>query len=484
MALQSACVGSFGSVLQEVEVRSDPPGATVTLEPDGSRVTTPGRVLLRRGTAYRARFELEGHRPVVVSVTPAPRSPLLRSLVGPAEFRPVVSAELFAARLARRLPLLGETGGTNVVLALDSPVPGVPVGGLEGGLGFVWGRAFEAAQDGYQTVDVVLVIDNSAATATPAGMDIDGDGQAGGGWLPLLGGADRSAPDPDDSLLAAQVSGMQQLLEHLDPVQTRIGVVLSAGGPDVPARTVAPLTSDHAKVRRTLAALLAERPAGESDPAAALELATAELLGLEDGISEFREGAQPAIVLLSHRARLQPGDPGWDAERERARQAAQQAADLGIRIEVLGLGEPGRAAGELFGEIATQSGGRFTAVADLRNLSAVCDGLSLADIDSLGVYNLTLKQPAAYLVQGADGTFGALVPFQAGANQIQTYVRSREGLERQLIRKIQFDPAASVQALSAGQQRVRDELLALRERDREPQTPVGSPLPMSDGTAP
>ena len=68
--LTAGCATLISGRTQEIRVRSNPPGATVMVEPSGEHTTTPGTLSLRRsGAPYRLLFELQGHTRQSVMLT-------------------------------------------------------------------------------------------------------------------------------------------------------------------------------------------------------------------------------------------------------------------------------------------------------------------------------------------------------------------------------------------------------------------------------
>ena len=64
------CAMLLNTPFQSVHVESVPAGAAVRIEPGEHRVVAPADVRLKRGTAYLATFELEGHRPAARQLNP------------------------------------------------------------------------------------------------------------------------------------------------------------------------------------------------------------------------------------------------------------------------------------------------------------------------------------------------------------------------------------------------------------------------------
>ncbi len=78
-----------------------------------------------------------------------------------------------------------------------------------------------------EPVDLVLLLDVSAATDEPSGLDVDGDGELGfhpGRYLRVLQPPDYDlhCTDPDDTILAAEIAAATRLIEHAGDRRGRI----------------------------------------------------------------------------------------------------------------------------------------------------------------------------------------------------------------------------------------------------------------------
>ena len=120
--------------------------------------------------------------------------------------------------------------------------------------------------------------------------------------------------------------------------------------------------------------------------------------------------------------------------------------------------------------MARVSRGRFTPVRKPGDLIQVIENVNFANLDQLTVRNVTLDQPAAELVQKADGGFGALVPVQGGRNVIEVWARASDGTEARAQVAIQFLAGAKPVATPPGLVSLRNQLLEKRivtlRRDR------------------
>ena len=61
----SGCATAIHGPMQKVSIRSTPAGATATILPLDSRITTPGEVTLTRRSVYTVRFEKDGYQCVL-----------------------------------------------------------------------------------------------------------------------------------------------------------------------------------------------------------------------------------------------------------------------------------------------------------------------------------------------------------------------------------------------------------------------------------
>ena len=64
----SGCATVVHGTTQTMDITSTPPGATATILPEGSSVTTPAKVELARKQVHTVLFKLEGYEPETVYV--------------------------------------------------------------------------------------------------------------------------------------------------------------------------------------------------------------------------------------------------------------------------------------------------------------------------------------------------------------------------------------------------------------------------------
>jgi len=66
MGAAGGCATALHGTTQRVEIRSTPPGATATVLPVDTRVTTPAELILDRKRVYTVRFEKDGYQCTMV----------------------------------------------------------------------------------------------------------------------------------------------------------------------------------------------------------------------------------------------------------------------------------------------------------------------------------------------------------------------------------------------------------------------------------
>ena len=336
--------------------------------------------------------------------------------------------------------------GPDITLTLDTvdvvrPPAGVP------GLGFLSGRAF-AHEGELELFDVVFVIDTSGSTADASGL---GEHST---WLSHLPGVQVAR---SDSVLGAEVAAIESLLDGLDPRTTRVGLVGFAGSENPyehNAWTDAPLTSNYTQVRKALADRLLIDPEGGTDLSAGLLRGAIELLGTRSAESQPREHAVRHLVVLTDGMPTLPLNGPVHA----AIRAARKLAKHDIRVHIFAIGSEAEDAGRDIEPVAKVTRGDYHAVEDLSNLAPLLAKIEFRSLRELRVQNKTTGAPATELARDQTGAWSALVPFIAGANQLEIVAVASDGRERRLERQVVFGKVA----LDAEQQARRARLLALQ----------------------
>jgi Mg-chelatase subunit ChlD len=334
---------------------------------------------------------------------------------------------------------------TRIQLDVDYPHPGARVGATVCGL-FVAGHALAHA-GALPRFDVAFVIDTSGSTQEASGADVDGDGRVAKARLAAIGSLfSERITDAGDSILAAEIAAARQLLRGFDPRRTRVAVVTFAGDPPQatasllrgrsrPAAVVRqPLTTDTTRVEDTLRAILDEAPAGATDMAAGLDLATTELDGGPGALSEH-EPDRERIVLFFTDGRPTLPHPGFEADNVRAvLRAAERSRRGGVRIHSFAIGPEALDAPIAALEMAQRTGGFFTPVRHPSDLQNAVEAVSFTRVRAVALRNATTGNRARALRVSADGGWAGLVPATPGLNRLDIVARSDDGtrVQRQL----------------------------------------------------
>jgi hypothetical protein len=387
--------------------------------------------------------------------------------------------------------LLGQTASARaagaIAIRVDSPANGSVV---ESELHMAELEGLASAQgDGAQGFDVMIVLDVSKSTQSASGADVDEDGKLGedphlGLYAPGEYPDDVYSTDPEDTILHAEVKAARTLLDGLDPARVRVGLVTFSGEvdpatgmqrrPDQRDATLqVPLTHDFAKVRSALARVLAAGPNGATNFAAGLRLATQELAGLSGSASAPRAGAKPVILFLTDGVPSFPAgqatvsDPG---DLEAAVAAARVAQAAGIRINTFAVGPDALAKPKAATEVARVTLGTYTPVLEPGAIVAALQAVSFANVEDVGVVNLTTQEAAPDVRLNPDGSFQAFVPVREGKNRVLVNALASDGSEANLELEFDFKVAEKQglekQAELARLRKLNDELIRHVEAER------------------
>jgi hypothetical protein len=337
-----------------------------------------------------------------------------------------------------------------VELTIDYPGEGEVFGGPVGA--FLAGQAL-AIQGELRRFDVMIVLDTSGSTGDMTGADVNGNGLVGSGGLSGL----FRGNDPGDSVLAAEVAGALRLLEQLDPRIARVGVVSFSGTPSAPpgtfilnaregppAVTEQPLTTDFRRVADALQRVLARGPYGSTHMAAGLDQATIELLGLRGAVSDPNPESSKVVLFLTDGLPTLPIENSLSDNVMAAVRAAERARKAHIQVHTFAIGQEALSGPIAPIEIANRTRGVFTPVRHPAEIVAVMEEVSLANIDSVAVRNLTTGKDADELSVSLDGSWNALVALAPGRNRIEVVARSSDGVESRRELELQSAPDAAL----------------------------------------
>jgi hypothetical protein len=304
--------------------------------------------------------------------------------------------------------------------------------------------------------DVMIVMDVSKSTQNASGSDVDEDGNLGedphqGLYAPGEYPDDVYSTDPEDTVLHAEVKAAETLLDGLDAQRVRVGLVTFSGevdpatgrqkSPDQRDATLqVPLTQDYAQVRTALRRVLARGPNGATNFAAGLRLATNELAGMSGAKSAPRPGAKPVVLFLTDGTPSFPAglstesDPG---DLEAAVAAARVAQAAGIRVNTYAVGPDALAKPKAATEVARVTLGTFTPVLEPGAIAAALQATSFANVEDIGIVNLTTQESAPDVRLNPDGSFQAFVPVREGRNRVLVNALASDGSEANV--EIEFD---------------------------------------------
>ena len=362
---------------------------------------------------------------------------------------PPLLAFAFAALVAA-----GSASAAAIDLRVDSPSAGGTVE-AELFMAELKGLASAAGADA-QGYDVMIVMDVSQSTQNASGADVDEDGKVGedphlGLYAPGEYPDSVHSTDPGDTVLHAEVKAAETLLQGLDGKRVRVGLLTFSGDVDPAtgrqkspdqrdAWLQVPLTHDFAQVRAALRRVLAQGPHGATDFAAGLRLATQELAGLSGAVSERRPGAKPVVLFLTDGTPSFPAglatesDPG---DLEAAVAAARVAQAAGIRVNTYAVGPDALTKPKAVTEIARVTLGTFTPVPEPGAIAAALQATSFANVEDVGIVNLTTQESAPDVRLNPDGSFQAFVPVRTGKNRVLVNALASDGSEANV--EIEFD---------------------------------------------
>lgn len=395
---------------------------------------------------------------------PAPTAAPSRAADPPTPARVASDAEPPARPAGEKLLGAAPAGGSALRLSIEHPGDGEVVGDASGA--FVAGRAVASAGD-LRHFDVMIVIDTSGSTFEPTGSDVNGNGVVGTATFGGLFGI--GSTDPGDSILAAEVAAARQLLSGLDPRSTRVGLVTFAGDPEPQgglfggrpppaAITEEPLTTDYDRIRRGLTAVLQRGPAGATHMAAGADQATIELRGLAGALSQSDPKSEKIVLFLTDGQPTLPAGPGYDSANVSAvLRAAERARRAGIRFHAFAIGPEALAGPVAAVELAARTGGYFTPVRNPGDIVEIVEQVRFSNVESVTFKNLSTGETAKHVAINADGSFGALVPLQAGMNRIQVAAIADDGSKADQIVQVTYVPGTAAPVLP-------HELMAQRNR--------------------
>jgi len=254
--------------------------------------------------------------------------------------------------------------------------------------------------------DVMIAIDESSSVYQSTGTDLDGDGVVGEPSSMMLLGPRHQSTDPDDSVIAAELLAARALIRQLDPLSTRVGVILF--GED--ASLLSPLGSPKEAMMWLDSYEARLYPSGTS-LASALE-------GALEAFFEYREDdlrRQRTVLLLSDG---RPTHPSATIGKREALELAQQLGEIGVPVQAFALGETALEDPEFYRELAERSGGRFIPVEDPANVVNEFANIRFTGLMDVQIHSTPSNKPGRAIRVFPNGSFDGYVPLVPGRNEV------------------------------------------------------------------
>ncbi len=315
--------------------------------------------------------------------------------------------------------------GPSLVLRIDSPRDHDQIYSASERV-LVRGRIGLGGQPQREPVDLVLLLDVSAATDEPSGLDVDGDGELGfhpGRYLRVLQPPDYDlhCTDPDDTILAAEVAAATRLIEHAGEERGRITLLafttdsVSSSSQGAPAQW-APWRGEllHERLDQLRDG---GKPRPLSQPAVLREILSARAT---------HRDMRRVVALFAATPALPPGQTGRPhAHPDRA--APWSAAlvpptslrSAGIELHTFGLGAPGASPPPDLLEFTESAGGVYRELRKLSDVAHVFTGDVADQIRGIEIGDPDSGNFATDVALSGDGSFSGHLALHEGRNRIQ-----------------------------------------------------------------
>ena len=306
---------------------------------------------------------------------------------------------------------------------------------------------------------MVIVIDRTASTFLPSGVDIDADGEVGkiikiptryGQWI-------QRVSDPGDTIAQAQMIAARGLIERLDPTSTRMGLVTFGRTERVLAR----LGSSREELLDVLNQL-PNRPEKGGTYFYGAIIASIKVFELAEG---SEDGSRHRSMIFLSDGRPNEPPPGSFAAKAAVR-ASQHAAKAKIRIYAFALGTEVAANPDVFIDMTRANGGELLIVENPGEIVEYVPYMSLTKLRELEIENVTTGRSARAVRLFPDGTFDGFAPLVPGENLLRVTVHDDSGASRSLERTVTFEKTST----DTAEARKRLELLLEQLRVRTLET--------------
>ena len=283
---------------------------------------------------------------------------------------------------------------------------------------------------------MVVVIDRTASTFLPSGVDLDGDGEVGkivrtptryGQWI-------QRVSDPDDTIAQAQMIAARGLIERLNPKSTRMGLVTFGRTERVLAR----LGSSREELLDVLNQL-PNRPEKGGTYFYGAIIASIKVFELAEG---SEDGSRHRSMIFLSDGRPNEPPPGSFAAKAAVR-ASQHAAKANIRIYAFALGTEVAANPDVFIDMTRANGGELLIVENPGEIVEYVPYMSLTKLRKLEIKNVTTGRSARAVRLFPDGTFDGFAPLVPGENLLRVTLHDDSGASRSLERTVTFEKTSA-----------------------------------------
>jgi hypothetical protein len=320
----------------------------------------------------------------------------------------------------------------DVAAPIEGLVQKVPVGMVE------MRGATGAGRSRYH--DVALVIDLSASTKLPSGVDVNENGRVGKSAPEIRedywgdGSPEKLCDDPGDTIAAAELVAVRRLLKLLDPAHTRVALVAFGDHGEL----VAPLSATRAQLNAAID-LLDHRHGwyGGTNYSEAIDVAIAALR--DAPATETKTERKRSILFLSDGYPTMP-----QPEPEPAKQAiaaAKTAASAQAHLHSFALGPEAVRGRDILSLMSKLADGSLTEIERPGDVLFHLPSVELSEVAELQLENATSKQPGRAIRLLADGTFDGFVPLVPGRNTLRVTAVGIGGGRHEETRTVLYDPA-------------------------------------------
>ena len=327
------------------------------------------------------------------------------------------------------------TGDEQVWVDLAAPIDGLvqqlPVGMVEvrGSTG--------AGRSRYH--DVAIVVDLSASTRLPSGVDVNGNGRVGKSAPEIRedywgdGSPEKLCDDDGDTIAAAEIAAVRRLLKLLDPTHTRVALIAFGDK----AELVAPLSATRAELGKALDDLDHKHGwFGGTNYAAAIETAIAALEAAKPtGTTERKR----SILFLSDGYPTMPQPEPLPAKEAIA--AAKRAGAAQAHLHSFALGPEAVRGRDILSVMSRLADGSLTEIDRPGDVLFHLPSVELSEVAEVQLENETTKQPGRAVRVLADGTFDGFVPLERGRNVVRVTAVGIGGGRHEETRAVFYNPA-------------------------------------------